>query len=262
MFDCSLPDARDLILTGHRIVPVMQPDETLSKYYANPLPRYEESYPLTHVVLVGDVFWGITSGSNQPFVSGKGLWEQGVLGYSNTPEALYFSMLYNMMSPGLREGQHKINLNNLRQYVTFRFHAKQDAALAWDGENPDAVDGLRAAIEDGSFFRLVFENAEGVVFSQVVDIAMLFPDSGKVEINTHPVLFPEFFLAPQELSKLIAEKLPQIVGGGENRNRSVSFNTKIWGGFHSVRSDGTYQGVAEILTDTRKRWRQARLYAY
>ncbi|NMM44670.1 hypothetical protein HH303_09270 [Rhodospirillaceae bacterium KN72] len=262
MFDCSLPGARNLILSGHRIVPVMQPDATLSASYANPLPQYEESYPLTHIVLVGDIFWGITSGTNQPFVSGKGLWDQGVLGYSNTPEALYISTTYELMSQGLRDGNRKLNLNSLRQYATFRFHARQDAALVWDGERPDEIDALRAAIENGSYFRVVFENSDGVVFSQAVDIAMLFSESGSVEINTHPVLFPDFFLNPEQFARVIAENVPQILGESADRTRSVSLNNTITGGFHSVRSDGTYLGVREILTDRRRQWRQARLYAY
>lgn len=260
-FDHTLPNARDLILSGRRIVPVMIPDASLSENYVNPLPSYEESYPLRAICLTGDRFWGLTGGTNLPHHPGRGIGRHTVFGYTNSAP-LYFSMPAYALVEALKERQQPLNLATLRQYARFRFITRDDATLVWDGAAPDRTESLRAAIEAGSFYRLVFEDQGGVVYSLDVDLPMFFPETGALTINTVPSYFPDFCGDTDSLIKALTDAKPDILE--ETCETTVQFSLKVgvFAGFFSLRSDGSYYGVNELLRNAPRHWRQARLYAY
>lgn len=261
MFDYTLADARQKILTGHRIVPVMSPDDSLTEIFANPLPDYKESYPLTNIVLNGDDFWGITGGTNQPFLIGQGLAPAVVLGYTNSAP-LYASMSAEPMLDVMADPSFSINICKLQQYKSFQFVARNDASLVWDGETPLDFDGVFQAIQQGSYFRLVFEDAIGLVFSLAVDLPMYFPGEAGLTINSHPSVFPDFFGNPQSLIQALEEAKSPMLDPEAHPGKLIRTTVNPSGGFFSLRADGTYYGVQDIITGTPKHWRQARLYAY
>jgi hypothetical protein len=261
MFDFTLADARTRILEGRRIVPVMTPDPSLGESYINPLPSYEESYPLRAICLIGERFWGLTGGTNLPHQPGKGIGHETVFGYTNSAP-LYFSMPSHAMAEALKERRQPLNLGTLRQYSRFRFVTRLDAQAVWDGATPDRFDAVRDAIEAGSLYRLVFEDEGGVVYSLDVDLPMYFPETGSLTINTAPCYFPDFCGDPESLIQALTDAQPDILKDSAPVTMQFSLRSGVFGGFFTLRSDGSYYGVNDLLRDAPRRWRQARLYAY
>lgn len=260
MFDYGLPHARELILSGHRIAPVMTVDPTAANY-ANPLPAYEESYPLTHVMLGGDLFWGITSGTNLPHRIGEGAWSPVWLAYTNSA-SIYASGPVRTMDDMVTRRPRPVSLNPLRQYSAFRFHAREDASLVWDGAEPGNIDALSDAIEAGSVYRLVFEDEEGLVYSLGVDLPMLFRETGSLTITTHPMFAPDFCFQPMEFLDQVRSHHPALLVDDGPLPPPSTFETASVPTFQSLRSDGTYFRLFDIMSGKPKRWKQARLYAY
>lgn len=259
-FDYALPEARAAILNGHRIVPVMTPDPHPGDY-ANPLPAYEESYPLRAVCLTGDLFWGLTGGTNLPHQVGRGIGRHTIFGYTNSAP-LYFSMPGYALLEVMKDRQQAMNIATLRQYARFRFLARADATLVWDGAEPDRFDALRRAIEAGSFYRLVFETDAGTVYALDVDLPMYFPEERTLTINTTPAYFPDFCGDPDALIRALRDAKPEMLEEPCDATLQVSVKIGVFPGFFSLHGDGRYYGVNDLLRDAPRRWRQARLYAY
>lgn len=260
MFDFGLPNARDLILSGHRIAPVMTVDPKAAKF-TNPLPVYDESYPLTHVTLKGDLFWGITSGTNLPHKIGQGAWPPVWLAYTNSGP-IYASGQVQTFENVLDRQRGEVNLNPLRQYSAFRFIAREDAVLVWDGAAPDEITALAKAVAEGSFYRLVFETEDGLVMSLPVDIPMLFQEDRSVTITTHPMVVPEFCFEPAAMLNQLRSGHPTILAEDGPTPSGATFESNGVPLFHAVRSDGTYFRLFDVVSGKAKRWKQARLYAY
>lgn len=260
MFDYSLPNAREAILSGCRIAPVMVPDPSLGSY-VNPKPEYEESYPLLSVCLKGDLFWGQTGGTNVPHIPGQGLGHQVAFAYTNSAP-LYASLPHRHLGHAVQQPEYEMNLLSLNQYRDFRFVAVEDAALVWDGAAPDRTDALRAAIEAGRYYRLVFEAEDGLVHSLAVDLPMFFRETGQLTVHTHPVAVPEFFADPKVLIDRIEGASPDILKSRSPMAVCSRLRANAMPLYFALKSDGHYAGVSDIVAERTRPWRMARLYAY
>ncbi|MDW3206701.1 MAG: hypothetical protein R8L07_14290 [Alphaproteobacteria bacterium] len=261
MFDYSLPDATRKILDGCRIVPVMSPDDSLGDRYFNPLPAYRESYPLTHLVTRDDLFWGATSGTNQPYVIRTGLPDPVVLAYTNSAP-VYASYAIRPMTHALEEGGRRVRIAPLHHYSDFRFLVREDGQAIWDGTEPDRTEPLRAAIEDGRSYRVVMEIEDGTILSLPVDIPMYFPGDNSLNITTHPGFLPTFFGDPQSLIDGLAAHNANMLTLKSAAAESANVTVPVFPVFFSIRSDGSYFGVNEIMSGDPKRWSRVRLFAY
>jgi hypothetical protein len=261
MFDYSLPEARQAILSGHRIVPVMVPDPSLAESYANPLPEYEESYPLLSLCLNGDGFWGLTGGTNVPRVPGQGVGHQLAFAYTNTAP-LYLNMPHRLMAQAMTHPECDMVLCSLNQYREFRFAVLDDAAPVWDGAQPQAFDALRAAIAEGRYFRLVFESEDGLIYSLAVDLPMFFPELRQLTVHTHPAVMPEFCANPQQLIDKIEGANPDILKSTSPMAVRSRLRATLFPVYFSLESDGRYASARDIGAGRSRRWRTARLFAY
>lgn len=261
MFDFSLPDATRLILDGHRIVPVMSPDASLGDRYFNPLPSYRESYPLTHLVTKNDLFWGATSGTNQPFSIRSGLPDPVVLAYTNTAP-IYASYAIRPMVQALEEGSRRARIAPLHHYSNFRFLTRNEAELIWDGAQPGNTQRVCAAIENGRSYRVILSLEDDTILSLPVDIPMYFPDDNSLNITTHPGFLPTFFADPQWLLDGLTAHNAAMLTQQSASAPSANVTVPIFPVFFTIRSDGTYYGVNEIMSGDPKRWTRARLFAY
>jgi hypothetical protein len=260
MVDHELAGARELILSGHRIVPVMTVDPTAAKF-ANPLPAYRESYPLTSIVLEDDLFWGLTSGTNLPHKFGKGVWTPVWLAYTNSGP-IYASGPVRTFDDFLDRRPCPVNLSPLRQYGAFRFLAREDATLVWDGADGDRTDALAEAIENGMSYRLVFEAEDGLVYSLSVDLPMLFVEDRSVAITSHPFFAPDFCFQPAALLERLRAGHPALLNRDGPLAPAASWDAPTVPTFHSLRSDGAYFRLFDVMSGEPKRWKQARLYAF
>ncbi|MEC9268465.1 MAG: hypothetical protein VX464_20570 [Pseudomonadota bacterium] len=261
MFDFSLPGATREIMDGGQIVPVMTPDPSLGERYFNPLPAYRESYPLTQIVTKNDVFWGATSGTNQPYSIREGLPDPVVLAYTNSAP-IYATFVIQGMTQALAEGGRRVRLAPLHHYQKFKFSVRRNGRPVWDGANPGDTVALQAAIEEGCQYRVVMEIEDGTILSLPVDIPMYFPEDNSLNITTHPGTLPVFFGDPQSLIDGLAAHNADMLTAESAAAESAVVTVPLFPVFFSIRSDGTYYGVGEILSGEPKKWSQVRLYAY
>lgn len=261
LFDYGLSDARETVAAGARIVPVMTPDATLGEDYANPLPAYEECYPLRAVCVRGPHFWGQTGGTNLPHRFGHGISHPVVFAYTNSAP-LYASFAQRALPDVLREPTFELSLATLRQYKAFRFITRPGGDPVWDGAAPAHVDALRDAIAQGHDFRLVFEDSAGLLFSLPVDLPMYFPGTGALTVTTHPAFMPGFVGDPQSLIDAIERVDANALHNPSPTAIRTRIKTRALPVFFSLHSDGNYFTAKGIAARAAERWRMARLYAY
>jgi hypothetical protein len=259
-FDYRLDSARDDILAGGQIVAVMVPDETLAANYANPLPRYEECYPLSRVCLSGNQFWGLTDGEHMPYQFGKGISEALHFGYTNSAP-LYFSAQRLAFQTALQSQRQQLTLCNLRQYSDFKFVVRPALETVWDSDAPTQFDALRQAIQQGLSFRLVFEDEGGLVFSLPVDLPMLFYDKGDLSITTKVSYVYDFCANPDSLIEAIRQIKPDFDTDPDPLSIKSRITSAIVPAYFNLFLDGSYVGVPEIFSGVKKTWKMAKLFS-
>ena len=180
------------LLRGDSLRVVLVPDPAAPHNY----PEITESLELSHVIIDGDRFWGITSRVHGSFgipgIEGRAADEPCCYAYSN-----YAGIVVNAS-----KSWDFLRIYDSNSYKKMEFIALSDCRLVWESGKTESMGELREAITKGRRLKVGLLDDDGLWNLHPVHQPTIRNESEYFELFTDDNAYPEVFRNSQVMTEL------------------------------------------------------------
>ena len=249
----NMTNNNDLIqklVDGYSLYTYMVPDDAMPTNR----PLHCEGFYLPHIIITGDVFWGISRAAH--LVHNHGSSNIGILSfyYTNHSNGLFFS--YN-------PGMNGITLMSIKRYKRHKFIFKDNWTLIWDSEwnEKPALYRIDRLIEQGACFKIAMLDDENIWNIHPVDLPMYHINEGTFNIKTEYFEYASAIRNTQQINELIKANetffntKPESNKDGTLTGKCVPFHT-----FYNLFDNGEYYNYYDIPRGSRQRYKRLKVF--
>jgi len=238
------------LIDGCSLYTYMVPDDSIPTNR----PLHAEGFYLPHVIITGDVFWGMSRSVHLMHALGKD--EVGFLSfcYTNRGDSLFFSY-----SPGERGSV----FMSLKRYKSHKFVVKDKWELIWDSESNEKYQNSRIAdcIKQGLCFKIAMLDIEDIWNIHPVDLPMYHINEGRFSIRTEYFDYANIIRQPEAIDTLVEDnkvffgKKPESNKGGTLRGNCRPFRS-----FYNLFDNGEYYNFYDIPRGTTQKYKKLKIF--
>ncbi len=241
------------LINGQSLYSYMIPDDSLS----NNRPLHSEGFYLSHIIITGDVFWGMSRTVHLGHYHGSNSYSISHFCYTNHPDSLFFSY-----SPSL-DGNDIITLMSIKRYKSHKFIAKDNWRLIWDSEWDEKHQdkSLDHWIKQGLRFKTAMLDDEDIWNIHPVDLPMFHINEGTFNIKTELFGYPGILRNSKSFNDFIEpyrtffDKKPDSDEEGALSGKCPSFRA-----FYNLFDNGEYYNFYDIPRGTKQKYKRLMVF--
>jgi len=238
------------LIDGHSLYSYMIPDDSIPTNR----PAHSEGFYLPHIVITGDVFWGVTRAVHLIHDPGSSEAGIGSFCYTNHPGGLF--IFYN---PGL-DG---VTFMSIKRYKVHTFIVRDNWELIWDSEweEKHQHNSLDHWIKQGRRFKIAMLDDEDIWNIHPVDLPMFHIDERIFNIKTELFDYANMLRDPQAMGSLTEEhkaffnKKPD-----SNKNGTLVGTCPPFRAFYNLFDNGEYYNFYDIPRGTTQRYKRLKVF--
>ena len=216
-------------------------------------PIHSEGFYLSHVLIKGDIFWGMSRPVHLSHVSREGL-GVGMFCYTNG-----FGGIFASYNPGMKQ-MHPMQLN---RYKTHKFIMKEEWNLIWDSEQKEEypTQAIYAAIKRGVNFKAAMLDVEDIWNIHPVDLPMYYINTEKFEMKTESIDYPSVAREVETMNRLVEEYQAYFEREQTcNEEGILTISCNAFKSFYNLSCDGDYNNVYDIPRGSRQKYKRLKVF--
>ncbi len=235
------------LINGASLCTEMIPDASIPSNR----PKHLEGFNLPNIIIDGDVFWGMGRAVHCSSRIGEFLLrEPACFCYSNGPNGLFISM--TPVTKG-------VSLMPIERYEHHRFFVKNDYHLIWDSLAYTDIEPVKQAVMQGLRLKSVLMDNDNLWNIHPVDLTMFYLEESGFALKTELFHYPYFLRDSLEMQKVIG--LFNAHKKMHSKDKVASMRTEFYPSFYCCFPDGLYCNYFDVTRDTRKTYKQLRIFA-
>lgn len=238
------------LIDGHSLYSYMVPDDCLPTNR----PLHSEGFHLPHIIITGDVFWGMSRAAH--LIHDPGSIETGIgyFCYTNHPGGLFLS--YN---PGLNN----VTFMSIKRYKAHTFIVKDNWELIWDSgwNEKDQNGSLDHWIKQGLRFKIAMLDGEGVWNIHPVDLPMFHINEGTFNIKTELFDYASILREPETIGSLTEDRRDFFNQKPDsNEGSALSGTCPAFRAYYNLFDNGEYYNFYDIPRGTTQRYKRLKVF--
>jgi hypothetical protein len=237
------------LIDGDSLYTYMVPDDRMPSNR----PLHSEGFYLPHVLIKGDIFWGMSRPAHLGHVCGEGL---GVSMFCYTNG---FGGIFASYNPGMK----RMHLMQPNRYKTHRFILKEEWNTIWDSELEEAYPNkaIHAAIKRGVSFKVAMLDVENIWNIHAVDLPVYYINTETFEIKTECIDYPAIAREIETINRL-AEEYQAYFNSKPTCNEDgvLTISCNAFKSFYNLSCDGDYENVYDIPRGSRQRYKRLKVF--
>ena len=235
------------LINGYSLYTYMIPDDTIPTNR----PLHAEGFYLPHVLITGDVFWGMSRAVH--FLHSEKEFGLVSFCYTNRRGGVFFSYTPDVQN---------IVFMSLKRYKSHRFVLKDRWELIWDSENKNYQNTrIDDCIKQGLSFKVAMLDVENMWNIHPVDLPMYHINERRFSIRTEYFDYASILRQPENIDSFVREhkmffsKKPE-----SNKDGTLRGNCPPFRSFYNLFDNSEYYNFYDIPRGSRQRYQRLKVF--
>lgn len=238
------------LIDGHSLFSYMTPDDSLPTNR----PLHSEGFYLPHIIITGDVFWGMSRTVHFYHRHGSKMSGIAHFGYTNHCKNLFF---------GYTPTTYEHSFMSLKRYKNHIFVVKDNWKLIWDSKlnNKQQNKRLNDYIKQGLQFKIAMLDSENIWNIHPVDLPMYNINEETFNVKSEFFDYPgiirnsEAIDTMAEANKTFFSRKPESNKDGILYSKCMPFRA-----FYNLSDNGRYYNYYDIPRRSKQNYKRLRIF--